>query len=332
MRQDTTSTLAGLASFAVLEDLLAARRRAGSTEATMTCEAFEVELGRAVRGLENERKAADLTRYDVDADVIMVAGKEWRTCLANQSKTSLSASGPLRVSRNLYRPGGGGKRICPLELGAGIIDGLHTPVLARQVASLMGHLTSEETSQVFRELDICGPSSRTGDRLPKRLSAVWEAHRASWEAALQEQEWVAAEASVVAVSLDGVMVPDKDSQREAKATREAAQRPGLAPSLRGPAGYRDVGCGTVTRSDEEANRLDTVRYGRAPAYKKHTLTDQFDAARESILAVRPDLEVVAIADGAEENWRYFDRPLSTGATRIVDHGHACDHLRAAMTA
>jgi hypothetical protein len=41
---------------------------------------------------------------------------------------------------------------------------------------------------------------------------------------------------------------------------------------------------------------------------------------------------VAIADGAEENWRSFDRPLYTEATRIVDHGHACDHLRAAMTA
>jgi hypothetical protein len=270
MRQDTTSTLAGLTSFAVLEELLAARRRAGSAEATMTFEAFEVELGRAVRGLENERKAADLARDDVDADVIMVEGKEWRKCLANQPKTSLSASGPLRVSRNLYRPAGGGKRICPLELGAGIIDGLHTPVLARQVAYLMGHLTSEETSQVCSKLGIGSPSSSTCDRLPKRLSAMWEAHCEPWEAAPQEQEWVAAEASVVAVSLDGVMVPDQESQREAKAKREAAQTPGLAPSLRGPAGYRDVGCGTVTLYDEEANRLDTVRDGRAPESKKHT--------------------------------------------------------------
>jgi hypothetical protein len=166
-----------------------------------------------------------------------------------------------------------------------------------------------------------------------------------------------------------VMVPDKDSQREAKAKREAVKTSGLSASRSGPAGYREVGCGTVTLYDEEARRLDTVRYGRAPEYKKHTLTDQLDAELESILAVRPDLgplgkllshlsqsrhhrmrlsgvprvslrhliivrslEVVAIADGAEENWRSFDRPLYTEATRIVDHGHACDHLRAAMTA
>jgi hypothetical protein len=137
---------------------------------------------------------------------------------------------------------------------------------------------------------------------------------------------------VVAVSLDGVMVPDKDRQRAAKAKREAAQESGGGKSPGGPAGYREVGCGTITLYDEEGHRLDTVRYGRAPEYKKTTLTEQLNAELKSILAVRPDLEVVAIADGAEENWRYFDRPLYAEATRIVDHGHACEHLRAAMTA
>jgi hypothetical protein len=332
MHQDSTSALSSLASFESLENLLAARRREGSAEALMTFEAFEVELGQAVRGLENELKAADLARYDIDADAVMVGGQEYRKCLSNQSKTYLSASGPVTVSRHLYRPLGGGKSICPLELGAGIIGGLHTPVLARQVSYLMGHLTSKETSEVFSELGITGPSSSTCDRLPKRLSTVWETHRVEWEAALQSQEFVAGEATVVAVSLDGVMVPDKDGQRETKANREAAKTQGLSKSPSGPAGYREVGCGTVTLYDEEGERLDTVRYGRAPEYKKKTLTEQLDAELVSILAVRPDLEVVAIADGAEENWRYFDRPLYGDATRIVDYGHACDHLREAMTA
>ena len=101
--------------------------------------------------------------------------------------------------------------------------GLYTPVLARQVTSLMGHMTSDETSKVFTELGISGPSSSSCDRLPKLLSAVWESHREHWEGALRQQEVVAAEAAVVAVSLDGVMVPDKDAQRLAKATREAAK-------------------------------------------------------------------------------------------------------------
>ncbi len=332
MHQDTMSAFSSLASFATLQELLAARCQEGSAEATLTFEAFEVELGHAVRGLENELKAIDLARYDVDADAVIVDGKEWRKCLADQPKTYLSASGPVTVTRNLYRPANGGKCICPLELRAGIIAGLHTPVLARQVSYMMGHMTSHETSQLFTELGVSGPSSSSCDRLPKLLSTVWEGNRETWEDALRQQEVVPAETSVVAVSLDGVMVPDKDGQRDAKVKREAAKARGVSKQLSGPAGYREVGCGTVTLYDEEANRLDTVRYGRAPEYKKMTLTEQLDAELASILAVRPDLALVALADGAEENWRYFERPVYASATKIVDHGHASQHLRAAMAA
>jgi hypothetical protein len=332
MRQDTTSTLSDLASFANLQNILTARRHEGSAEAAMTFEAFEVELGQAVRGLENELKAADLARYDVDADAVLVDGKEWRKCLDQQPKTYLSSSGPVTVARTLYRPAEGGKSICPLELRAGIIGGLYTSVLARQVSYMMGQMTSKETSDLFKELGIVGPSSSSCDRLPKLLSASWEQHRESWEDALRQQEVVPAEASVVAVSLDGVMVPDKDGQRDAKAKREEAKQKGVSKQLSGPAGYREVGCGTVTLYDDEANRLDTVRYGRAPEYKKRTLTRQLDAELASILAVRPDLEVVALADGAEENWRYFDQSVYDNATKIVDHGHASQHLREAMAA
>jgi len=103
---------------------------------------------------------------------------------------------------------------------------VYTPVLARQVAYLMGHMTSDETSQVFTELGISGPSRSSCDRLPKLLSAVWKATASTGRERLRQQEVVAAEAVVVAVSLDGVMVPDKDAQRSAKATREAAKQQG----------------------------------------------------------------------------------------------------------
>ena len=332
MTQDNMSALSGLASFAKLEELIEARSQEGSTEAPLTFEAFEVELGHAMRSLENDLKAIDLARYDIEADAVIVGGQEWRKCLSDQPKTYLSASGPVTVSRNLYRPVGGGKSICPLELRSGIIAGLYTPVLARQVSYLMGHMTSQDTSHVFLELGIAGPSSRSCDRLPKVLNPVWEANRETWEDALRQQEFVPAEASVVAVSLDGVMVPDKDGQRDAKAKREAAKEQGVSKQLRGPAGYRAVGCGTVTLYDEEANRLDTVRYARAPEYKKKTLTEQLDAELASIVAVRPDLELVALADGAEENWRYFERPVYANATKIVDHGHASQHLKAGLAA
>src|SRR5882672_9756103 len=115
MRQDTTSALSGLASFATLQDWLAARRKADGVVAQMTCEAFEVERGHAVRGLENELKAADLARYDVEATAVIFDGQEWRKCLEPPPKTSLSSSGPITVARHLSRPADGGKCRCPLE-------------------------------------------------------------------------------------------------------------------------------------------------------------------------------------------------------------------------
>lgn len=332
MSQDTTSVLLGLTSFANLQTLWAARGDEGCAQAQLSFEAFEEQLGQALRSVENDLKALDLARYDVNAEAVIVEGQKWRKCLAQQPKTYLSSSGPVTVSRTLYRPPGGGRSVCPLELRAGIIAGLHTPVLARQVAYLIGQLTAVETSQVFTELGIRGPSSSSCDRLSKHLSEAWEGQREAWEEALRVQELVAGEAAVVAVSLDGVMVADKDAQREAKAQREAAQARGVSKQHSGPAGYREVGCGTVSVYDAEAERLETVRYARAPEFKKKTLTEQLDAELASILAVRADLTLVALADGAEENWRYFDRAVYEQATQIVDHGHASQHLRAAMNA
>ena len=294
-------------------------------------EDFERSLGEQIREFESEVKAEQLARYDIDAHVIFVGGQEMRLCLEKESKGYLSASGPLTVKRNLFRPSGGGKSVCPLELRAGIVGGLCTPVLAREVTYSMGHMTSAETAALFREFGIEGPSSSTCDRVPKVVDKVWEQHRAEWEDALRSQETVPPEAKVMAVSLDGVMVPDKKAQRDAKVEREK-KRKNLSKATGGPAGYREVGCGTVSLFDAEVERLETIRYGRSPEYKKKTLTEQLDAEVASILTVRPDLILVALADGAEENWRYFDGPPWERATKIVDHGHACQHLKSGLAA
>jgi hypothetical protein len=284
-----------------------------------------------MRAVENDLKAQQLALYDIDARVIRVEGQEFRRCLEKEPKTYLSSSGRVTVARNLFRPSGGGKSVCALDLRAGIVGGLCTPILARQVSYAMGHMTSAGTAALFAEFGVEGPSSSTCDRVPKVVGELWERHREQWEAALREQEEIPAEAKVLAVSLDGVMVPDKAAQREAKAEREKKKKALSKPSG-GPAGYREVGCGTVSLFDKEGKRLDTVRYGRAPEYKKKTLTEQLDAEVASIVAARSDLDLVALADGAEENWRYFAGPTWKHATKIVDHGHACQHLKAGLSA
>jgi len=206
------SDLAQLASFSELRAFVVARE-----EEPGSFEDFERQLGERMRAVENELKAFQLARYDVDAQVIQIGGQEFRRCLKEEPKTYLSASGPVTVARNLFRPSGGGKSVCALDLRAGIVGGVCTPVLARQVSYAMGHMTSGETADLFVELGVEGPSSSTCDRIPKAVGKAWERNREEWEAALREQETIPGEAAVMAVSLTASWFPTR--------TRSARRRP-----------------------------------------------------------------------------------------------------------
>lgn len=305
-------------------------------------ESFEAELSQLMRQAEAEVLGAELSRYNVDAERILVDGTEYRRVVVDEPKRYRTAAGPVTVARSLFRAPGDAKSICPLDFRVGVVGGFVTPRLARQVCFLMGHMTSDDVAEAFEELGVDGPSASTCDRLPKVVSGVWELQRDLFESALRAEETVPAESATVAVSIDGVMVPDKEGQQQAKRAREAAAAAGREKKQSGPAGYREVGCGTVTlyaegASDENGSppkpeRLATIRYGRAPERKKATLTKQLDEELESILAVRPDLELVALADGAEENWRYYDGPQWQNATKIVDIGHGLQHVKVGLAA
>ncbi len=131
-------------------------------------EDFERNLGERMRAFERDLTAEQLARYDIDAQVILVGRQEMRRRLDKEDKEYLSASGPVTVKRNLFRPSGGGKSVCPLELRAGIVGGLCTPVLARQVTYSMGHMTSAETK--------AGSGSSSSTR-PQRRSTAYSANR-----------------------------------------------------------------------------------------------------------------------------------------------------------
>jgi len=100
------------------------------------------------------------------------------------------------------------------------------------------------------------------DRLPRTLSAHWEAHRQDWEAAVQSQETVPVAATILAISVDGVMAPLK-----AHATERAAKHAAAGNHASGPTGYREVGWGTLTLDDREGERRQTGHYARMPEPK-----------------------------------------------------------------
>ena len=150
--------------------------------------------------------------------------------------------------------------------------------------------------------------------MPKELGARWEGQREAFEAALRKGCAVAEEAVTVVVSLDGVMVPMKDAKR-----------------VDGSSGYQEAGCGTLTTCDAEGERLGTVYVGRMPQPCKEALKKTLCAELEAVLAKRPDLQVVKIADGAHDNWRYLDT-LAPQGTSVVDFYHAAEQLKSGLDA
>lgn len=289
-------------------------------------ESFEQDIHMLIMAVERELVSEELSRYDLSAEEIEVEGKVYHRSVS-LPESYLTAAGRISVERHLYYPvAGKGPSLCPLELRSGIMAGYFTPRAARQGAFAMALLTSGESEELFGEIGNMQPSRSSLDRLTKALSPHWEDHRVAWEAQLRQKETVPAAARVMAISVDGVMAPIRGADKQ-----EKAEQPGKHAS--GPTGYKEVGCGTVNLYDQEAERLQTVRYARMPERKKGTLQQQLETEVASVLALSPALLRVHLADGAKDNWRLMNdieallpAPSET-PIEIVDYYHACDHLK-----
>jgi hypothetical protein len=295
-------------------------------------EQFEQELHKRMMALEALIAAKHLERYDVDAAEIDVFGETFRR-KDSYEKTYAGLAGEFVVKRNIYVPlRGKGKSIVPLDLRAGIVEGTWTPVAARAMARTVASTTPKEAAQIFKEFGGLMPSSSSLDRLPKRLSEMWEVQRECAEEELRTQEQVPAEAVTVSISLDGVLIPMKDKT----ASEQSRDQTPEGKKTRGPRDYREASCGTVTYYDVEGERLDTIRYARMPESKKTVLKSQLRAELGSILAARPDLNVVALADGAADNWEFLSSlEAEFGVVNfyeVVDLFHTLERVKKALDA
>lgn len=286
---------------------------------------FEKELHQRICELERELIAEQLQRYDIDVPMIEVNDTQYKRVIRCE-QTYLSAAGPMRIERSMYRNSGGNREtVCPLELRAGIVEGRWTPRAAELATWLVTHLTPGESEQLFSRLGGMTPSRSSLDRLPKQLGQRWESQREDFEEALRVQEEIPVEAVTLAVSLDGVKTPMRDGERKEK--REASREAGL--QTKGPAGYRDVGCGTVSLYDRESKRLCTWRMGRMPEKNSETLKQMLKEEVLSILSARPDLTLIKLADAARGNWTFLTNELPEGE-ECVDFFHAAEHLHSAL--
>ena len=266
-------------------------------------EDFERELHALFAQTECAVTEEALARHDVDLPFVFIDGEMYRRA-CRCAQTYLTAAGAVSVTRTLYRARRGERAVAALERKVGIVEGYWTPLAARQGAMLVSHLTPRDGEQVLATLGHMQPSKSSLDRLPA-LSERWEAQREDFETTVREATVEVPDAArAVVVSLDGVMAP-----------------------MRG--GFREAGCATVSLVDGDGERLHSVRMGRMPESHKATLKTMVAVEVEAVLAKRPDLTVVKLADGAKDNWTFLTRALPEGV-ELIDFYHAVEHLKDAF--
>jgi hypothetical protein len=238
---------------------------------------------------ERDIVRAEMARLDVDADAVVIEGKVHRRVL-RQSQTYMTSAGEVVVERTLYkdRADDEGRCVSPMELTVGVIGDFWTPRAAQQALWVATQMTPKKGEELFERVGNMDPSKSSLDRLPKLLSEKWEDDRRGYEKALRDGLEIPEGTVSIAVSLDGVLAPIDGGNRPTEVRAEAAKEGRLS---KGPAGYREVGCATVSFCDEKGDLLGAIRIARAPETKKATLKKMLAAEVAAVLLARPELKL-----------------------------------------
>jgi hypothetical protein len=322
-RRDTQTQ--ALSALDALHQLVETRQMARRSQDFST---FERELHQRVMAFEREILARELAGMDIDEPEIMIEGIPHRRTLRSK-QTYLTSAGEVVVERTLYRPRGDpyAPAVAAVDLDVGIVDGYLTPTAANLALYVVTELTPSGAAALFKRIGNMQPSKSTLDRLPKHVSATWEKNRESFEEALRAATVIPQNATTVAVSLDGVLAPSTDGDGAAKRERTAD----AGQLTRGPAGYREFSCATLSFCDAKGEMISSIRFARAPEANKATLKTMIEAELAVVRERRPDLALVKLADGAADNWTFLARTLKDGV-ELVDFFHAAEHLNEALGA
>ena len=269
--------------------------------------------------------AAAVKLKDELASSIQVNGERYRY-KGVSSVDITTMMGDVRVDRRVFvrRGGHGGATVAPLDEWLGLTCRM-TPLATEVTASFMAALCASKSQQLMGLYGGMTPSTSTLGRAPKKLLAVWEANRTEIDAEVREitadqlpPEWAVA---TIAFSLDGVMLSMKSAPRSKEPT--------------GPNGYKEASTATATLYDSEGHRLFTIYLGRMPEKNKVSLQRLLSEEIGFLIARFPKAQLVAVADGATENWRIFNEIAtehSVKVTHVLDFYHLMEKVGDAVSA
>ena len=193
----------------------------------------------------------------------------WRSKVADtlgvlhSTETYTTAVGAVSVRRTLYRYARE-RAVVPMELRAGIVEGHWTPLAARQASRVVAQMTPSEGEAVAARARQHGAVEEFAGPFAQGTECAVGGKARSVRIDVARGDGGPDEAVTVAASLDGVMVPMKDAQRAEKRERSRAR----GRRAKGPAGYQEAGCASLSFYDAEGERLDTLCVARMPEPKK----------------------------------------------------------------
>lgn len=238
--------------------------------------------------------------FDGDGAPISIGGVRM-TSKGREGKLYQTPYGACPVERHVYQSSGGGETFCPLDRDARIVRDA-TPRFAEMAAGKFACMKSTEAVDDLRRSNGRKVARSYLQNLAGDVALV------AWE---KEDVWsydvpgLPREVATVALGIDGTCV------------------------LFCEGGYRQAMVGTIALHDAGGERLHTLYVGAAPEYGKEGFYADMDREISDIVARYPHAEVVAVADGAEDNWSFLERHTDR---LVLDFYHAAEYVAGAAPA
>lgn len=273
-----------------------------------------------------------LLAHQPEADVVEVDGRRFRRMATATHGVYFSLRGAVHIERHLYREIGvhNGPTLVPLELRAGLVDGLWTPLAAAATAHLLQDEPSRDAVETCLALHVMPYSRSALERGGDSVGGRWEEIRVEAEDKLAADFVIPNDATSLSVSVDRVSMP----MEEPLLDEDGAAIVDADGKARVHVPYRMAYCAVWTLHDADGEPLHSVRYGRMPADGHGPIEDTLLGDLNVLVAARPDLRLVGLADGAPEMQFILDRTVGSFGDDVyigIDFWHVVEYIAGAVT-
>lgn len=290
---------------------------------------------------EVERKSHEiaLQSLEIDEPELVIDGVLHARVLHTMG-TFKTMAGPATVKHARYRPVGvrNAETVDVVSLRTGCVGDGWLPATAKAIAHAVQQAPSRDAQKNSQQLFRLPYSRSAFEDVAHAVGEQVIERRLDVEEQLIRRVQVPTAARTISVSMDRVSLPIEEVKKKppSKGAKKASKKSSKKSSKREVTRvFRMAYVATITLHDENADALNTIRYGRMPVDDPRELVDAIRADVRALLEKRSDLKVVIVADGAREMWDRLRQAvnkdfLETEVFEVLDFWHVVEKLGYAL--